>query len=79
MYDISQLRFPGAQMVDSGSLYRREDGTLSYFFTLERARALAEGAGFTVEELEYACVANLNRKTGKELRRVFVHGVFRKP
>jgi hypothetical protein len=32
-----------------------------------------------VVEAKYVCVINRNKKTGVELRRVFVHGVFRKP
>ena len=61
------------------NLYRRGDGTLSYFFSLEDLQARAEAAGFEVEEARYICVINRNKKTGAELRRVFVHGVFMKP
>jgi methyltransferase-like protein 6 len=55
-------------------LYRRGDGTLSYAFALEEVRSHMEAAGLVDIELKHACVANRNRKTGVELRRVFVSG-----
>ena len=60
-------------------LYRRGDGTLCYFFSTEDLRSKAEAAGFEAVECKYACTRLLNRKKQCELRRVFVHGVFRKP
>ena len=41
--------------------------------------AQAAEAGLETVECRYACVVNRNRKTGAELRRVFVHALFRKP
>jgi hypothetical protein len=58
---------------------RRGDGTLSYFFSTEDLAARARSAGLQVQEADYVCVLNTNRKTGQQLRRVFVHGVFSKP
>jgi methyltransferase-like protein 6 len=55
-------------------LYRRGDGTLSYAFALEEVRLHMEAAGLVNIELKHACVANRNRRTGVELRRVFVSG-----
>lgn len=60
-------------------LYRRLDGTLCYFFTVEDLSAKAEAAGFEVAECSYACTRLMNRKTQFEMKRVFVHGVFRRP
>ncbi len=60
-------------------LYRRGDGTLCYFFSTEDLRSKAEAAGFEAVDCKYACTRLLNRKKQFELRRVFVHGVFRKP
>ncbi len=77
LFDMVQLRIPPEQCLGP-NLYRRGDGTLSYFFSLDDLRSRAEAAGFGVEELRYVCVINKNRKTGVELRRVFVHGVFTK-
>lgn len=78
LYDMAQLRFPGAQMLGP-SLYRRSEGTLAYFFSVEALRAAAAAAGFEEVECEYARVQMRNRKTGAAMRRVFVHGCFRKP
>eukprot|EP01040_Poterioochromonas_malhamensis_P003214 gene3214-3426_t len=55
--------------------FRRLDGTICYYFSLEYLQKLAEEAGFEVLELSYATVINHNRKTGEKLHRVFVHAV----
>lgn len=79
-YDMAQLRFPGAQLVDPDALvYMRQDGTLSSFFTVEELSQLCEDAGFKVIECEYATTVVRNRKRESALRRVFVHGVFSVP
>lgn len=65
--------------MQSDALYRRGDGTLSYFFSTAMLQQLAEAAGFEMVECEYACVALRNRRRGASMRRVFVHGVFRRP
>lgn len=61
------------------NLYRRGEGTLCYFFTTEDLSSKAVAAGFQVVECKYACTRLVNRKKQFEMRRVFVHGVFRKP
>ena len=61
------------------NLYRRGDGTLCYFFSTEDLEAKAKAAGFVKEECSYVCVQLLNRRKKFLMRRVFVHGVFRKP
>lgn len=78
LYDLTQLRFSGSQKVDD-CLYRRSDGTLSFFFSREQYCALAEAAGLQLVECDYACVYNTNRKTGERLERAFLHAVHRLP
>ncbi|KAG2498189.1 hypothetical protein HYH03_003943 [Edaphochlamys debaryana] len=78
LYDMVQLRRPPEQWLGP-NLYRQSDGTMAYFFSLEALSQRAEAAGLRVEECRYVTVVNRNRKTGQELRRVFVHGVFVKP
>ena len=57
----------------------RADGTLAYFFAKEDLEARCRAAGFEVLACKYVCVINRNRKSGKEMRRVFVQGRFRRP
>lgn len=78
LYDMVQLRIPADQMIGE-NLYRRSDGTLSYFFSVQDLSARAKAAGFEVVECDYVCVTNRNAKKGLVLKRVFVHGVFRRP
>jgi methyltransferase-like protein 6 len=77
LYDLPQLRFAPRACLGR-NLYKREDGTLAYFFSTADMQQRACAAGFEVLECEYACVINTNRRTGEALQRVFVHGVFRK-
>lgn len=60
----------------SDTLFERADGTLAYYFDLLYLRDVAEAAGLTVLELEYATVRTENRKQGSVMHRVFVHAVF---
>ncbi|CAI9091450.1 OLC1v1026492C3 [Oldenlandia corymbosa var. corymbosa] len=77
LYDMTMLRFYPEQRVGYRE-YMRSDGTRSYFFSLEFTRDLFSSAGFTELELEYCCVRSTNRRNGKIMRRVWVHGKFQK-
>ncbi|KAL9225505.1 hypothetical protein vseg_001420 [Gypsophila vaccaria] len=78
LYDMTMLRFEPEKRVGFRH-YMRSDGTYSYFFDLDAARDLFVGVGFTELELEYCCVKSVNRRKGKSMRRVWVHGKFQKP
>ncbi|XP_057539212.1 uncharacterized protein LOC130817494 [Amaranthus tricolor] len=78
LYDMTMLRFEPEKRVGFRH-YMRADGTLSYFFDLVCARDLFVGVGFIELELEYCCVKSVNRRKGKSMRRVWVHGKFQKP
>ncbi|XP_057424483.1 uncharacterized protein LOC130718052 [Lotus japonicus] len=78
LYDMTMLRFEPDKRVGFRE-YMRSDGTRSYFFTLEIVRNLFLNAGFTELELDYCCVKSVNRRKGKSMRRVWVHGKFQKP
>lgn len=74
-----QLRFQGSQLVDPDHLvYRRLDGTLSHFFDINDLKSIFEAAGFETEEAKYCTVALRNKKKDLAMKRVFVHGVFRR-
>ena len=49
--------------------FARQDGTLCTYFSLESLSRAARDAGLLVEEASYACVRNVNRKTGAVLKR----------
>lgn len=78
LYDMTMLRFLPHQRVGFRE-YMRSDGTFSYFFSLDTVRELFQAAGLVELELEYCCVKSVNRKNGKTMRRVWVHGKFQKP
>ncbi|ONK72335.1 uncharacterized protein A4U43_C04F18270 [Asparagus officinalis] len=78
LYDMTMLRFPPEQRLGFRE-YMRSDGTLSYFFSLEIVRDLFLHAGFIELELEYCCVRLVNRRSGKKMQRIWVHGKFQKP
>ncbi|XP_004302075.1 PREDICTED: methyltransferase-like protein 6 [Fragaria vesca subsp. vesca] len=78
LYDMSMLRFEMDKKVGFRE-YMRSDGTRSYFFSLGTVKDLFLGAGFIELELEYCCVKSVNRRNGKSMRRVWVHGKFQKP
>lgn len=78
LYDMTMLRFLPHQRVGFRE-YMRSDGTFSYFFSLDTVRELFRAAGLVELELEYCCVKSVNRKNGKTMRRVWVHGKFKKP
>ena len=89
VFDLPMMRFPPKAYRSSAEfdfdgrsprLFCRGDGTLARFFHCETIQKLFEEAGFTeIEELRYATVFNHNRKTKQKMKRVFVHGIFRKP
>jgi methyltransferase-like protein 6 len=77
--DAAQLRFARGKMLDAdGALFARQDGTLAYFFTPARLRALGAAAGLELVEAGALHRRYRNRQLGLEMRRVFVQGVWRK-
>jgi methyltransferase-like protein 6 len=77
-FDHNERRFfdNGNKVADGG--YVKGDGTQQCFFELEATRALFAAAGLVeVVPLEYHCNRVANRKTGVEMRKVFINGVFR--
>lgn len=80
LYDMAQIRFPGKQLIDPDHMvYQRAEGTLSYFFSVEFLKELMRDSGLSCEECHYVTTTITNRKNGKKMKRVFIHGVFTKP
>ena len=85
LYDMPMLRFDdnanvtcSTEMSDD-QVFVRGEGTIARFFSIETTKRLFGLAGFETIECRYCTVFNNNRKTGQQLKRVFVHGVFKKP
>lgn len=75
LYDHAQLRFPEEQRVGP-AVFRREDGTLAHFFSLEALAALFLAAGFEQQESHYCCVKVRNRRKQVGMARVWLHAKF---
>lgn len=77
--DAAQLRFGTGKKLDKdGSLFVRQDGTLAYFFTIDRLRYIASQAHLEEVDAKVLFRRYANRALGVELRRVFVSAVFRR-
>jgi SAM-dependent methyltransferase len=74
-YDMTMFRHP--QRLGE-KLFRRNDGTLVYYFNESDIQLLAAATGFEVIELFYATVAVSNRKSKVTMKRVFLHAVLKK-
>ena len=77
-YDLSQLRFKPSQCISDG-LYQRSDGTLTYFAKLEWIKQLLLNCGFELEQLILDKRVLVNRKTKVKMKRLWIHGCFKKP
>ena len=81
--DLPQLRF-AANACRGDRLFQRADGTLARFFRPEELReevqAAAAQAGIAGKCLDthYCCVRVTNRSQALTMKRVFVHGVWRR-
>lgn len=77
-YDMTQLRFkPGNKIGEN--FYVRQDGTRTYFFTLEETKSMFEGAGFEIVQNNYIERRTINKKEDLNVQRWFLQGKFRKP
>lgn len=75
LYDMAQLRFGWGNKLGE-NFYVRQDGTRSYFFTVEGLSDLFIKAGYTVESCHYVHRRTVNKKEGVDEPRVFVQGRF---
>lgn len=77
-HDMAQLRFkPGHKIADN--FYMRQDGTRSYFFSVEELSELFRASGFDIVSNQYVLARTCNRKESINLKRIFVQGKFKKP
>jgi len=77
LYDHAMLRFSRGHKIEE-NLYVRQDGTRSYFFSIEFTSKLFTEAGFEVVENDYIQRATINKKESIDVPRIFVQGKYRK-
>lgn len=77
-HDMAQLRFkPGNKIADN--FYVRQDGTRSYFFSLNEIKAMMETAGFETLQNNFIERRTINKKENINVQRWFLQGKYRKP
>mmetsp|Transcript_1507 Transcript_1507/g.1933 ORF Transcript_1507/g.1933 Transcript_1507/m.1933 type:complete len:321 (-) Transcript_1507:784-1746(-) len=74
-YDMAQLRFSKAQRLGY-NLYVRQDGTRSFFFTLEGLDMLFTSCGMQRVHASYVRREVVNNKEGKTMKRMFVNACY---
>lgn len=77
LYDMAQLRFkPGHKISDN--FYMRQDGTRTYYFSIEEISKLFECVGFKTLSCNYVQRRTVNLKEKIDVPRIFVQGKFEK-
>jgi len=77
LYDMAQLRFkPGHKI--SENFYMRQDGTRSYYFSVEQIKELFESVGFETLACSYVERRTVNVKENIDVPRIFVQAKFKK-
>lgn len=77
-HDMAQIRFKAGNKIGD-NFYVRQDGTRSYYFTVEEIEAMAERIGFEVIVNEYIHRKTINIKENVDKDRIFVQSKFKKP
>jgi methyltransferase-like protein 6 len=75
--DMKEEHFVPGERDEYGSVFR-EDGTRSYFFTLDSLQHMAREAGFTTVTCEVSERTIVNHKEAKTMHRRFIQATFRK-
>lgn len=74
-YDMAQIRFKSGSKIGE-NFYVRQDGTRSYFFTIEEIAALFGENGFSVLSNVYVKRRTINAKEQLDVPRTFLQGKF---
>lgn len=78
LYDMAQLRFKAGHKI-SDNFYMRQDGTRSYYFSLEFVEKIFKEAGFDVIDNSYVHRRTVNKKENIDVPRIFVQTKAQKP
>lgn len=77
LYDMAQLRFKPGHKIDE-NFYMRQDGTRTYYFSIEKIRTLFESVGFETLSCDYIQRRTVNFKENIDVPRIFLQAKFRK-
>lgn len=77
LYDMAQIRFKAGHKIDE-NFYMRQDGTRSYYFSLDYLEKLFMGTGFEIVTSTYIHKKTINRKENVCVPRVFVQSKIRR-
>ncbi|GJQ08659.1 hypothetical protein GpartN1_g450.t1 [Galdieria partita] len=75
--DLAQRRFSKENQVDD-QWFVRQDGTFSYFFSIDQVQQLFEAQGLKTENLKTVERRIENRKLGKSMERRWLQGCFQR-
>ncbi|XP_051157849.1 tRNA N(3)-methylcytidine methyltransferase METTL6 [Leptopilina boulardi] len=78
LYDMAQLRFKAGHKI-AENFYMRQDGTRSYYFSIEEIKNLFESSGFETVSCSYIHRRTINLKENIDVPRIFVQAKFKKP
>ncbi|KAJ3646137.1 hypothetical protein Zmor_023739 [Zophobas morio] len=78
LYDMAQLRFKAGHKI-SDNFYMRQDGTRSYYFSVEFLSKIFLESNFEVVSATYVHRRTINKKENIDVPRVFVQAKIRKP
>nr|VZI43795.1 unnamed protein product [Spirometra erinaceieuropaei] len=80
LHDHSQLRFGrGSRLLEDKPSYHRQDGTFTYFFSVEELTSMLSNAGLTVLKCSYIHRKTENRAIGLCIKRIFIQAIAQKP
>lgn len=77
-FDMAQLRFKPGNKIDE-NFYMRQDGTRSYFFSLDETKSMFESEGFEIVQNNIIERRTINKKENINVQRWFLQGKYRKP
>lgn len=78
LYDMAQLRFKAGHKI-ADNFYMRQDGTRSYYFSLELVKDICTRAGFDIKSNTYVHRRTINKKENIDVPRIFVQTKCVKP
>lgn len=80
LHDYSQIRFGrGSRVMADKPLYKRQDGTFTYFFSINELSEMLRDVGLDVIKCSYIHRKTENKQMDLSVKRVFIQAVAQKP